>query len=106
MYTSDELIRIADELYIQGQQLVEESNFHKIPLENQLDGMKFYEWRDQVAEFLCSLNNCNSISCTLFSGVVTRPRVRHLEEGLRILFGVRDELAEVGGFLSESCGNS
>ncbi len=82
-----------DALYDAGRDFVENPQFHGSSVEYQFDTCRFDEWRRKVNDLLYSLGGCDDLSYQRFSKEVDRADVKHLEEGLRILAAVRDELA-------------
>jgi hypothetical protein len=82
-----------DALYDSGRDFVENPHIHGASIEYQFDTCRFDEWRRKVNDFLYSLRGCEDLFYQRFSQEVTRADVTHLEEGLRILAAVRDELA-------------
>jgi hypothetical protein len=91
MQNEPTLLEIIDDLYERGQKIAE-GTAHRGFSPERLNGSRFNTWRKDVNEFLCSLEHCSDLSYKHFSREVIRPDVRDLEEGLRILFGVRDEI--------------
>jgi hypothetical protein len=83
-----------DGLYDMGREMMDRKQIHGYAVEAQFDVCRFDDWRKKIIDLLYSLSGCEDISYQSFSQKVTRPSVRDLEEGLRILAAVRDEIAK------------
>jgi len=81
-----------DALYDAGRDFVENPQLHGGAIEYRFDSCRFDAWRRRVNDLLHSLGGCEDMFYQRFSKEVTRPDVRNLEEGLRILAAVRDDL--------------
>ncbi|HMK33450.1 MAG TPA: hypothetical protein VK463_00165 [Desulfomonilaceae bacterium] len=82
-----------DALHDSGLDFVEREQAHGVAVEYQFDRCRFDEWRRKVNDLLYSLGGCEDIYYQRFSKEVTRPHVRDLEAGLRILSAVRDDVS-------------
>ncbi|MDQ7785856.1 MAG: hypothetical protein RDU20_23445 [Desulfomonilaceae bacterium] len=91
-YEINTLDRI-DALYDMGRNFVEGEQVHGAAAEFEFDVCKFDQWRRKVNDLLFSLGGCEDLYYQRFSKDVTKPHIRHLEEGLRILSAVRDDVA-------------
>jgi hypothetical protein len=93
-YEINTLDRI-DALYDMGRDFVEGEQVHGAAAEFEFDVCKFDNWRRKVNDLLFSLGGCEDLYYQRFSKDVTKPHIRHLEEGLRILSAVRDDIASL-----------
>lgn len=82
-----------DALYDMGRNFVEGEQVHGAAAEFEFDVCKFDQWRRKVNDLLYSIGGCEDLYYQRFSKDVTKPHIRHLEEGLRILAAVRDDVA-------------
>jgi hypothetical protein len=80
-------------LYDMGRDFVERGRVHGAVVETEFDNCSFDKWRKNVNDFLYELGGCEDPNYQRFSKDVRRPNVKDLEEGLRILAAVRDEMA-------------
>ena len=76
-----------------GRDFVERAQIHGGAVELQFDQCAFDRWRRRVNDLLYSIGGCEDLFYQRFSKEVVRPHVRDLEEGLRILSAVRDDLS-------------
>ena len=84
-----------DGLYDMGRDFLEGEQVHGAAAEFEFDVCKFDKWRRKVNDLLFSLGGCEDPYYQRFSKDVTEPHIKHLEEGLRILSAVRDEVASL-----------
>jgi hypothetical protein len=91
-----------DALYDLGRDFVERPQIHGSAVEFQFDTCAFDRWRRKVNDLLFGLGGCEDLSYQRFSKEVMLPRLRDLEQGLRILASVRDDVA--GRFSSQAGG--
>ena len=75
-----------------GREMVERDQIHGVAVEYEFDACRFDDWRRKVIDLLYSLNGCEDIYYQRFSKEVTRPHVKDLETGLRVLAAVRDDV--------------
>jgi hypothetical protein len=80
MNIGPELLGKIDALHDMAREFVERDQIHD-------------QWRRKVNDLLYSLGGCEDIYYQRFSKDVVQPRVKDLEEGLRILSAVRDDVA-------------
>jgi hypothetical protein len=80
-------------LYDMGRDFVERGRVHGAVVETEFDNCSFDKWRKNVNDLLYELGGCEDPYYQRFSKDVRRPSVKDLEEGLRILAAVRDEMA-------------
>lgn len=73
-----------------GRELVSGAAVHGEVITHSLDVCAFDRWRRQANDLLYELGGCEDIHYQRFSKGVTKPHVKHLVEGLRILAEVRD----------------
>jgi hypothetical protein len=81
-----------DALYDSGRAFVERNRIHGVSIEYEFDTCAFEEWRRKVNDLLFSMGGCEDLYYQRFSKEVTRPHVKDLEEGLRILSATRDDV--------------
>lgn len=81
-----------DGLYDMGRALVERKQLHGFAVEAEFPVCDFDQWRGKVNDMLFALGGCEDIHYQRFSKGVVSPRVKDLQEGLRILAEVRDNL--------------
>ena len=95
-------------LYDMGRDFVERGRVHGAVVETEFDNCSFDKWRKNVNNLLYELGGCEDPYYQRFSKDVRRPRVKDLEEGLRILAAVRDEMtcASIGPGTSGPMGTS
>ena len=93
MNIGPELLGKIDALHDMGREFVERDEIHGIAVEYEFNVCVFDQWRRKVNDLLYSLGGCEDIYYQRFSRDVVQPRVRDLEEGLRILSAVRDDVA-------------
>jgi hypothetical protein len=91
-----------DTLHDMGRDFVERAQIHGGAVELQFDQCAFDRWRRKVNDLLYTIGGCEDLYYQRFSKEVVRPHVRDLEEGLRILSAVRDD---VSGELAKSDGS-
>ena len=82
-----------DALSDRGRDFVESERIHGSAAEFQFDQCKFDEWRRKVNDQLFALGGCDDLYYQRFSKEVTEPHIKDLEEGLRILSAVRDDVS-------------
>ncbi len=82
-----------DALYDMGRDFLEGEQVHGAAAEFEFDVCKFDKWRRKVNDLLFSIGGCEDLYYQRFSKGVTKPHIKHLEEGLRILSAVRDDVA-------------
>jgi hypothetical protein len=87
------LLEQIDALYDVGRDFVETPQAHGYAIEYQFDVCAFDKWRRKVNDLLYSLGGCDDLYYQRFSKEVTRPDGKSLEQGLRILAAVRDDVA-------------
>jgi hypothetical protein len=75
-----------------GREMVERDQIHGVTVEYEFDVCRFDEWRRKVVDLLFSLEGCEDIYYQRFSKDVTRPHIKDLERGLRVLAAVRDNV--------------
>ena len=78
-----------------AREFVERDQIHGIAVEYEFNACVFDQWRRRVNDLLYSLGGCDDIYYQRFSKDVVQPRVKDLEQGLRILSAVRDDVARV-----------
>ncbi|MBI5569602.1 MAG: hypothetical protein HY914_06610 [Desulfomonile tiedjei] len=88
-----DVVEKLDGLYDRGREFIEEPRLHGASAEYTFEVCAFDEWRRKVNDLLYSLGGCEDLYYQRFSKEVTRPFVRDLEEGLRIISAVRDDVA-------------
>jgi hypothetical protein len=81
-----------DALYDMGRAFVERDQIHGVAVEYEFDTCAFDGWRRKVNDLLFSMGGCEDLYYQRFSKDVTRPHVKDLEEGLRILNAARDDV--------------
>lgn len=91
-FEADTLDRI-DALYDMGRDFLESEQVHGAAAEFEFDVCKFDKWRRKVNDLLFSLGGCEDLYYQRFSKEVTKSHIKHLEEGLRILSAVRDDVS-------------
>jgi hypothetical protein len=95
-----------DALQDMGRNFVERNQVHGMAVESQFDACAFDKWRRKVNDVLFSLGGCEDQYFQRFSKEVVRPHIKDLEEGLRILSAVRDDVSsEVARHERESGGS-
>jgi hypothetical protein len=82
-----------DALQDVGRLFVEHAQVHGMAVEAQFDVCAFDRWRRKVNDVLYAIGGCEDLYYQRFSRDVVTPRVRDLEEGLRILSAVRDDVS-------------
>ena len=82
-----------DALYDMGRDFVERAQVHGVAVEYAFDACQFDQWRRRVNDLLYTLGGCEDLYYQRFSKEVTVPNVKDLEEGLRILSAVRDDVS-------------
>lgn len=87
------IVEKIDALYDAGRDMAEREQIHGIATESQFDICRFDQWRRQVNDLLHSVGGCEDIYYQRFSKEVLEPRMKDLEQGLRILAALRDDLA-------------
>lgn len=93
MAVNNNVLEKLDALYDRGRDFVEGHRLHGGSADYQFDMCAFDGWRRKVNDLLFSLGSCEEINYHKFSKEVTRPDIRDLQKGLRILADVRDEYA-------------
>ncbi len=88
-----ELLGKIDALHDMAREFVERDQIHGVAVEYEYNACVFDQWRRKVNDLLYSLGGCEDIYYQRFSKDVVRPHVKDLEEGLRILAAVRDDVA-------------
>ena len=86
--TTDKL----DALDTRGRELVNRAGVHGEVITHDLDICEFDRWRRQANDLLFELGGCEDIHFQRFSKGVTKPHIKHLVEGLRILAEVREDI--------------
>lgn len=86
------LLEKIDALYDVGRDMVERAQVHGLTVEYHFDQCRFDKWRKNVNDMLFELGGCEDIYYQRFRKNASRPTVRDLEEGLRILSAVRDNV--------------
>jgi hypothetical protein len=97
MEFNQNILEKIDVLYDLGRDFVERPQVHGSAVEFQFDTCAFDNWRRKVNDLLFGLGGCDDLSYQRFSKEVTTPRLRDLEQGLRILASVRDDVAAALG---------
>ncbi|MGC8605561.1 MAG: hypothetical protein ACP5VS_17995 [Desulfomonilaceae bacterium] len=82
-----------DELYDVGRSLLERRQLHGATVGNIFDTCSFDIWRKRVNDLLYEIGGCEDPHYQRFSSDAIKANVIDLEEGLRIIAAVRDELA-------------
>ena len=82
----------ADALYDIGRDFVERARVNGSVVENQFDSCSFDKWRKSVNDLLYRIGGCEDPHYQRFSKNVRKPDVKDLQEGLRILASIRDEI--------------
>jgi hypothetical protein len=80
-----------DALYDAGRDFAE-NPYRGASIAYQFDRCTFDRWRRKVNDFLFSLGGCDDLYYQRFSKEVTNPDMKDLENGLRILAALRDDL--------------
>lgn len=93
MNIGPELLGRIDALHDMAREFVERDQIHGIAVEYEFNACVFDQWRRRVNDLLYSLGGCDDIYYQRFSKDVVQPHVKDLEEGLRILSAVRDDVA-------------
>jgi hypothetical protein len=93
MSTDNSILEKIDALYDMGRDFVERAQIHGAAVEYEFDDCAFDRWRRKVNDLLYTLGGCEDLYYQRFSKEVISPRIKELEEGLRILSAVRDEVA-------------
>ncbi|MBI4965073.1 MAG: hypothetical protein HY913_17500 [Desulfomonile tiedjei] len=93
MSSDNTIVEKLDALYDMGRDFVERAQTHGFAVEYEFDQCSFDKWRRKVNDLLYTLGGCEDLYYQRFSKEVINPRIRELEEGLRILSAVRDEVA-------------
>ena len=87
------IVEKLDTLYDVGREFMERPQVHGSAAEYEFDVCAFDDWRRKVNDLLYSLGGCEDLYYQRFAKEVTRPFVKELEEGLRIISAVRDDIA-------------
>jgi hypothetical protein len=93
MTSENSILEKLDALYDMGRDFVERAQIHGFAVEYEFDACSFDNWRRKVNDLLYTLGGCEDLNYQRFSKDVIKPRIKELEEGLRILSAVRDEVA-------------
>lgn len=96
MITMDMNVNIVekiDALYDIGRDFVERGWIHGSVVENEFNDCSFDKWRKSVNDMLYQIGGCEDPNYQRFSKNVRKANLKHLDEGLRILAAVRDEIA-------------
>jgi hypothetical protein len=93
MTIGPELLGKIDALHDMAREFVDRDQIHGVAVEFEFNACVFDQWRRKVNDLLYSLGGCEDIYYQRFSKDVVQPRVKDLEEGLRILSAVRDDVA-------------
>jgi len=93
MNFDDRTIEKIDALHDLGRDFVERPQLHGAVAEFEFDQCSFDRWRRKVNDLLYSIGGCEDLYYQRFSKEVVRPHIRDLEEGLRILSAVRDDIS-------------
>ena len=93
MSVDKNIVEKTDALYDIGRDFVERGRIHGAVVENQFDTCSFDKWRKSVNDLLYQIGGCEDPNYQRFSKDVRNANIRDLEEGLRILAAVRDEMA-------------
>jgi hypothetical protein len=93
MTSENSILERLDALYDMGRDFVERTQAHGFAVEYEFDQCSFDNWRRKVNDLLYTLGGCEDLYYQRFSKDVVNPRIKELEEGLRILSAVRDEVA-------------
>ncbi|MBI5250292.1 MAG: hypothetical protein HY912_12425 [Desulfomonile tiedjei] len=86
------LLEKLDGLYDVGRDMVERAQVHGLTVEYEFDLCRFDKWRKAVNDVLYERGGCDDIYYQRFRKNSSQPVVRDLEEGLRILSAVRDDV--------------
>ncbi len=82
-----------DVLHDVGRDFIEHPWSHGASVSYLYDPCEFDHWRRLVNDLLFMIGGCDDLYYQRFSKEVTKPHVRDLEKGLRILAAVRDDVA-------------
>lgn len=82
-----------DALYDAGRDFAEHPQLHGASIRYQFDRCTFDQWRRKVNDFLYGLRGCEDLYYQRFSKEVTNPDMKSLENGLRVLAALRDDLS-------------
>jgi hypothetical protein len=93
MTSENSILEKIDALYDIGRDFVERAQTHGFAVEYEFDVCSFDNWRRKVNDLLYTLGGCEDLYYQRFTKDVIKPRIKELEEGLRILSAVRDEVA-------------
>ena len=93
MNSSDNILETIDALHDRGRYFVERPYEHGASVESVFDRCQFDKWRRQVNDLLFMIGGCEDLYYQRFSKEVTRPHIKDLEAGLRILAAVRDDVS-------------
>ncbi len=93
MNIGPELLGKIDALHDMAREFVERDQIHGVAVEYEYNACAFDQWRRRVNDLLFSLGGCEDIYYQRFSKEVVQPSIKDLEEGLRILSAVRDDVA-------------
>ena len=86
------LLETLDGLYDMGRDMVERAQVHGLTVEYEFNLCRFDQWRRKVNDVLFELGGCEDIYYQRFRKNASQASVRDLEEGLRILAAVRDDV--------------
>jgi hypothetical protein len=82
-----------DALHDEGRDFVERGQIHGVAVEYEFDTCRFDKWRRKANDLLFALGGCDDLYYQRFSKQVSRPHVKDLEVGLKILSAVRDDVS-------------
>jgi hypothetical protein len=86
------LLEKLDALYDVGRDMVERAQVHGLTMEYEFDICRYDKWRKSVNDVLYELGGCEDIYYQRFRKNASRATIRDLEEGLRILAAVKDDV--------------
>ncbi len=93
MSVDQSILEKIDALHDVGRDFVERPQLHGASVPYQFDQCEFDHWRLLVNDLLFMIGGCEDLYYQRFSKEVTKPHMRDLEKGLRILAAVRDDVA-------------
>ena len=93
MTSNHNVVEKADALYDMGRDFVERAQIHGSVVGNQFESCSFDKWRKSVNDLLYQIGGCEDPHYQRFSKNVREANVKDLQEGLRILAAVKDELS-------------
>ena len=93
MTSNFNILETLDVLQDIGRDFVERPFEHGASVESAFDRCEFDKWRRKVNDTLFMIGGCDDLYYQRFSKEVTRPHIKDLERGLRIIAAVRDDLA-------------